>query len=483
MNPCKAVFFADGSAKPNPGYGGYGIFGYVYKDAERSKNIKHPVHGTLFFTPDGVLKEKGEATIEVLRIVEVIHALSNPSSTNNLAELLALHTALTKASEIEGLTEVTVYTDSSYTIDSFTKNIDGWKRNGWKTQTGKDVSNISEMMMLDRVKALLVERDIKIKVEWVKGHAESHGNAMADLFSVAASNSAKRQLQAGGVFNPVVYESDLAYADYKKSYGERDILYFFRDLYFSSNPIDDANYCFLSLSDNPNNKGKRDTSSIFVTNIGYVPPIVNKFKQLFRNIQRNYVTTCCIKLGKLENKELMRLCHLVDIEDLLVRNVNNNNVVSYSFIREKPEHEFLFETNTEYPFIIDAAKLFNQTLDVAMEDKSNNPNLLVRDITERIVKDKKIVLSNKDKSVDFTDVVCDAVQLKQKLLMTVGYDIPSYLALKNIEEDIQQVNLILESKPHSNYCTLFVNIVMSDRNMYSVNIENKYLRTTTHQVV
>lgn len=479
MEPCKAVFFCDGSAKPNPGFGGYGIFGYTYKDAERSKNVKHPAHGTLFFTPDGVLKEKGEAIIEVLRIVEVIHALSNPSSTNNLAELLALATALTKASEIEGLVEVSVFTDSSYVINSFNDDIDKWKVNGWKTQTGKDVSNVSTMLELDRLKTRLKELDVKINVSWVKGHTDSHGNTIADMFSVVASNSAKRQLTEAKEFNPVIFDSNLAYADYKKSYVDRDVLYFFRDLYFTSSDLDDSNFCFLSTSDNPNNKGKRDTSSMFITNIGQVPELVNKLKQLYRTINRNYVTTCCAKISKLDDKEFYRLAHLINIEDLLVKTFNNGKV-NYHLIRDS--QPFLFEANVDYPFIIDASKLFNSTLDIANDDKANNPNVIVRDITDRIVKDKKIVLSNKDKSVDFTDVVCDAVQLKQKLLMTVGSDIPSYLALKNIEEDIEQVLLILESKPNSNYCTLFVNIVVGGRNMYSVNIENKYLRSTTHVV-
>lgn len=479
MEPCKAVFFCDGSAAPNPGFGGYGVFGYTYKNSERSKNIKHPAYGTLFFTPGGVLKEKGEATIEVLRIVEVIHAMSNPSSTNNEAELLALITALTKASEMEGITEITVFTDSSYVVNSFNDDIDNWKVNGWKTRAGKDVSHIALMLQLDQHKTRFKELDVKVNVSWVKGHDESHGNNMADILSVAGSNSARRQLSEGLPFNPVVFDSNLTYADYKKSYADRDILYFFRDLYFSSSELNDTNFCFLSTSDNPNNKGKRDTSSMFVTNIGFVPALMNTIKKLYRSVPRNYVTTCCAKISKLDNKEFYRLGHLINPEDLLVKKLENGKV-NYYLIKDK--QPFIFETNVDYPFMIDASKLFNNTLDVANEDKTNHPNIIVRDITERIVKDKKIVLSNKDKSVDFTDVVSDAVQLKQKLLMTVGYDIPSYLALKNIEEDIQQVNLILESKPNSNYCTLFVNIVMSDRNMYSVNIENKYLRSTTHVV-
>ena len=480
MTASKAVFFCDGSAKPtNPGFGGYGIFGYTYKETERSKNIKHPAHGTLFFTPGGVLKEKGTATIEVLRVVEVIHAVNNPLTSNNLAELLALQTALLKSNQMEDVTDVTVFTDSSYVVDAFNKNIDIWKRTNWKTQTGKDVSNVLEMMELDRIKAVLNERGIKMNVNWVKGHDESHGNQMADIFSVIGSNSARRQFEAGTPFQKVVFESDLAYGDYKKTYLDRDVLYFMRDLYFTSAAVDDTGYCFLSTSDNPNNKGKRDTSSLFMTNVGQVPAFINQIKAIFRKVPRKYITTCTAKISILDNKELYRLIHLVNVEDMLVKKVKND-VVEYQFVRD--DKPFLYEANVDYPFIMDASRVFARTVDIANSNKTDNPDLIVRDITDRIVKEKKIVLSNKDKSVDFTDVISDSVQLKQKLLMTVGYDIPSYLALKNIEEDIQQVYLILESKPNSNHCTLYIQIVTADRNMYSVNIENKYLRTTTHQV-
>ena len=475
----KFVGFADGSAKPNPGHGGYGVFGYTYKNTERSKNIKHPAHGTLSFTPDGVLKEKGDVTIEVLRIVEVIHAMNNPSSTNNEAELRALVAALTKASEVEGITDIKVYTDSSYVINSYKDDIDNWKLNGWKTRSGKDVSHISLMLELDAFKIRFKELDINVDLQWVKGHGDSHGNVMADMFSVIGSNSAKRQMEEGLEFNPIVYDSVMAYADYKKSYVGRDVLYFLRDMYFTSNEIDDNNFCFLSTSDNPNNKGKRDTASMFMTSVGYVPEMLAKFRNLYRKVRRNYVTTCCVKISKLDNKEFYRLGHLLNVEDMLVKKFHNGKT-NYHLIRD--DQPFIFETNVDYPFMIDANKLFNNTIDIVNEDKTNNPNIIVRDITERIVKDKKIVLSNKDKSVDFTDVVSDAVQLKQKLLMAVGYDIPSYLALKSIEEDIQQVLLILESKPNNNYCTLFVNVVLANRSMYSVNIENKYLRSTTHVV-
>lgn len=470
----KAIYFTDGSCKGNPGYAGYGVYGYHYQLSDKPKNIKHPIHGTLYYTTTGVNKEKDTINIEVTRVIEIIHAINNYKSTNNEAELLAVVTAFEKASQIENLSELTIYTDSNYIVSSFNENLEIWKQNNWKRIDHKPIVHIKEWTIIDNFKKEFTEKDIKINVEWVKGHSDIHGNNIADMFSVAGSNSARRQLNSkSSEFNSVILDSDLPYSEYKKSFIEKDILFFFRDLYFSSDKLNDTNYCFLSTSDNPNTLGKRDTSSIFISNIGYVPEIVNKFKSLYRSIERNYITTCCIKLNKFDNKELLRLAHLINIEDILVKNVSGRKT-TYNLIKDTTP--FMFENSVEYPFIINASKLFNKMLDVSNSDKSETDNLIVKDITDRIVSDGKIVLSNKDKSVDFTDVIGNSVKLKQKLLVTVGYDIPNYLALKNIEKKIEKVYLILETKPDNNFCTLFINILMSDRNIYSVNIENKFLK-------
>jgi len=475
MQPNKVVLFTDGSVKPNPGFGGYGIFGYVYKDREKHKNTKHPIHNNLFFTPDGILKEKSEAIIEVTHILEVIHAVNDPKCTNNRAELLALVYAFDKASQIENLAELTIFTDSSYLVKMFNHELEAIRNNGWRRKDNKEAAYVSEWSILYVYKTTFAEKGIKVRVEWVNSHADNYGNNIADIYSAIGSNSAKQQIENTTTkFNKVVYESYCSYTDYKKSYLDKDIVFFFKDLYFSSSNLDDRTYCFLSSSDNPNIKGKRDTSSIFATNIGYVPEIINKFKALYRSINRDYISTCCLKLSKLEDKELYRLAHLLNIEDLLVKQVNGK-VVTYSIIRDT--QPFIFENTADYPFIVDMTRLFCRMLDIEEEHKTGNEFIITRDITDKIVQEGKIVFSNKDKSIDFTDVVSDAVHLKQKLIVTIGYDIPSYLALKNIEKEIQKVYLLLETKPDSNYCTLFINIVMANRSIYSVNIDNKYLRS------
>lgn len=467
------VYYTDGStASSNPGYAGAAAVGYSFKYTERHKNIKHPVHTNLYFTSKGILPDKEDTPIEVLTIVEVIEAINNPTSTNNEAELLGFLIALEKASAVTNLSSLTIYTDSNYIVTSFNENIEKWKENSWRRQDNKPIVHIVEWSKIDEFKKLFNSKNIPVNVIWVKGHSDNYCNNLADLYSAVASNSSRRQLRDNiDNFKARLLDSELTYSDYKKSYKNKDIVMYFRDLYFSSNHMDDTNYCFLSTSDNPNTIGKRDTASIFVTNTGYVPSIINNLKKIYRSIERENISTCCIKLNKLENKDIYRLTELVDAEDLIVKTTFNGKI-SYSIIRDNTP--FIFENGMDYPFIMNATSLFTRMYDL-ITDTEPNENRFSIDITERIVKEGKIAFSNKEKNLDFTDLFKDKILLKQKLLVTVGYDIPNYLALKNIEKDIQKVYLILNCNRDSNYCTLYVNIETVDRNLYSVNIENKFL--------
>ena len=467
------VVHADGSSKGNPGYGGFGVFGYTYIETDRPKNVKHPVHATLFFTPSGLSKEKSEQPIEVTHVYEVIHAIDSPSATNNQAELLAVICALSKAKELMGLTNVTVYTDSNYVVGSFQDGVEKWRKNDWKRLDGKPIVHRPQWELIESLKKELEGRGVSVNLIWVKGHNGDHSNEIADLYSVIGSNSARRQLTEGLPFNSRILENFLSYQDFKKSYLEKDIVLYFRDLYFSSDSLDDRHYCFLCTSEDPNSIGKRDTSSIFATNIGYVPAVVNKLKEIYRKLNRNYIATCCIKLSKLEDKDLYRLAHSVGIEELLVRGEKNGST-HYTLIKDNTL--FMFENTVNYPFIVNASKLFSNMVHITDMVEDGDHRVIVKDITPRVVCDGKIVFSNKDKHLDFSELFENDITLRQKLLVTVGYDVPSYLALKNIEDKIQKVSLILDHQRENNFCTMYLKIDTDDRSIYSVNIENKFLK-------
>lgn len=470
----KAFFCTDGSCRPtNPGYSGYGVFGYTYKETERSKNIKHPIHPSLYFTTLGLKKEKDEKNLEIIKIVEVIKAINNPTSTNNEAELHAFITALEKASKIDDLSSLTIHTDSNYIVTSFNENINKWKVNNWRRQDNKQIVHYKDWLIIDHYKEKFASTGIDVTVNWVKGHADDYCNNLADIYSVVGSNSARRQFINNLDFNTDILDIELSYQDYKKSFLSKDIIFSFRDLYFSSDKLDDTNYCFLSTSENPNTIGKRDTSSIFVNNIGYVPPIVNNLKELYRKIERSYTTTCCLKLSKLDNKDLYRLTNYINLEDMLVKYIINGKVV-YNVINDN--NPFIFENGMEYPFIISAANLFDRMAYIdSILDKPDN-NLIIKDVTSIFIENNKLKISNKDKILDLTDTFSEGVLLRQKLLLNIGYDIPNYLALKNIEDSIANIFVILQYKQDSNFCTLYSLLKLKDRDMYCVNIENKFLK-------
>ena len=108
--------------------------------------------------------------------------LQGPRQTNQRAEL----TALLRALEIAPLYRpVEIYTDSRYSINCVTQWYDNWNRNGWTTAKGAKVENKD---LITEVKRMMDERkDVygaQTTFVWVKGHAATEGNVMADRLAV-----------------------------------------------------------------------------------------------------------------------------------------------------------------------------------------------------------------------------------------------------------------------------------------------------------
>lgn len=93
-------------------------------------------------------------------------------TTNNRMELTAAIEAL-KA--LKKNCDVMLYTDSMYVKNGIQKWVDKWKRNNWKTASGKPVKNQDLWKSLDRE----VSRH-RISWRWVKGHSGNPGNERAD---------------------------------------------------------------------------------------------------------------------------------------------------------------------------------------------------------------------------------------------------------------------------------------------------------------
>ncbi|MET8628324.1 ribonuclease H [Kitasatospora sp. NPDC004669] len=110
-------------------------------------------------------------------------------STNNIGELTALQQLL---SATDPAVPLEVRLDSTYTRDSVTKWLKGWKRNGWKTAAGKPVANRE---LIQRIDELLEGRDVTFV--YVPAH-QVDGDPLNAIADKAASDAARTQQGAAG---------------------------------------------------------------------------------------------------------------------------------------------------------------------------------------------------------------------------------------------------------------------------------------------
>jgi ribonuclease HI len=131
--------FTDGSARGNPGPGGYGV---------------------------------------LLRFNDQLKELSGGfrRTTNNRMELLALIIGLEslKTNKLP----IRVYSDSKYVIDAITKKwVHGWVKKGFKGKKNKDLW----------LRYLNLEKQFHLEFIWVKGHNGHPENERCDVLAVAAA--------------------------------------------------------------------------------------------------------------------------------------------------------------------------------------------------------------------------------------------------------------------------------------------------------
>jgi ribonuclease HI len=133
--------YTDGSAKGNPGPGGYGV---VMKFNDKVKEL----------------------------------AKGYRLTTNNRMELLAVITALEQLKTNEYPVEI--YSDSKYVIDSITKGwVFGWQKKGFKDKKNADLW----------LRYLSLHHKFRLNYIWVKGHAGHPENERCDLLATTAADN------------------------------------------------------------------------------------------------------------------------------------------------------------------------------------------------------------------------------------------------------------------------------------------------------
>ncbi len=140
----KVLIYTDGSARGNPGPGGY---------------------GTLLLSGDNQKKLSG----------------GFKKTTNNRMELMAVIMGLESLNQT---CEVEVYSDSKYVINAMTRGwIIGWKSNGWAKKHKQILKNSDLWKRLDKAISLH-----SITWVWVKGHAGNRYNELCDQLATSAAD-------------------------------------------------------------------------------------------------------------------------------------------------------------------------------------------------------------------------------------------------------------------------------------------------------
>lgn len=467
------IVYTDGSCLPNQGFGGCGIFGFTCVELEKAKNFRYPIKTNVIFTTKGMATNNEKENIEVLEVFESILAVKHSKVTNNETELLAVQTVIRKALEIEGLTRVLIKTDSKYIVSSFNEYISNWKKNNWRRSNGETVSHLEIWQDIDSLRTTLTEKEITLELEWVKGHSDSFGNNLVDLFAGIGSNAAKECTDDSSPSVRVILDQVSDYKTYKDSFNDKDIVYNYNHLFFGSKEQDDVNYCFLTSANDISGIGKRDITSLFSVNIGYVPEVINRIKARYRSAVKGYSRMVSIRLPLLTDKTMLRLSKYINIEDMMVTKHDGYETYFGMIGCTTP---FVYSDNNNLPFIMSSNRLFARIIDVN-ETLKQGTLLNPIDITDRIVKDGKLAFTNMDKFLEFESNFIKK-NLKQIFRLSLGFDLPSYLSLKSMEEDISKVELILV-EDESNFVTSYVKIHTEERVVYSVNIDNKFLKYPT----
>lgn len=138
----KVTLYTDGACSGNPGVGGWGA-------------------------------------VLMFKTFEKRFSGAEQATTNNRMELFAVISGLELLKEP---CEVTVYSDSAYTVNAFNNGwIYAWERDGWKKSDNKQVLNVDLWQRL-----LALTRIHSVSFVKVKGHADNEYNNICDKLATDA---------------------------------------------------------------------------------------------------------------------------------------------------------------------------------------------------------------------------------------------------------------------------------------------------------
>ena len=416
-----AVIYSDGSARPNPGFSGSGIHGYIYTDKELGvKTGNKPNHYTL--TDNGYLRND-ELNKIPHQIVSPTHYIDwafpgEKVGTNNTAEVSAIIVGLRELNKL-GVTNILLKADSMYALNILYKLLNP------EIEVSKILENVTVnqkyWIELNDVLQVLFKNNVEIEARHVKAHTDNLGNNMADKLALLGRTGSSRFFHAIDQF-PFKDDFTLTEAkQYWKPKSDRHDLLSQRQMYFTNLDVPDETggmwYTMLKYSED-RELGKKTNDAAF--SIVYLPEPDEKIAELLEIYKMNTmdkVSVATLRIDELYRPNMLRL-------------YNRFGKYLYLYNRARNRHEI---TPLEDGVLVN--ELYPQGLAFSAMDNTQTLHNVYSDYKNKTTNASKIFIDITDQFYDDTDK--GLVFKKDLNTNNTGIDITYMLGDKEIKIPIQ----------------------------------------------
>lgn len=295
----RIIFYSDGSCRPNPGVGGWGMHGYLFDTELKIKKTASPAGFKI--TDKGYLSKEQSMLVEhtIVCPIEYYDASGycGDNTTNNVTELLAVYNILLFTSTHDlAVSEIHIHIDSNYVLNGLGKILSDVK---WSSETNSDI-----WTKVKEITAMLTDLGIDITPLKIAAHSNNYGNDIAD----------KRAMIGGLLKNEKV--STIMNITEAPKYSRNELsnrlvkypLLHPRSMVFSTDADINYNnnYCILD-HDSKLPIGKFSSTSTYILTILDDPiSIIEDVKLKQRAISANCGVSAVLKLSDLLKKDVMQ---------------------------------------------------------------------------------------------------------------------------------------------------------------------------------
>ena len=417
MNEYGVVLYTDGGARPNPGYGGWGMHGYLYKHNPEIK--KFTVNQRCYITDEGYLtthvENKKNEIVErdmtdkpKIEIVKYINGYGsfNDTVSNNYTELVGAVNAIKTTTEslnptIDGnIKKLTILCDSEYAVKAIQRDLSVLIKSDWKNSDGKEIKNRWILQNIHDAKTDLDNQKIDYNCKWVKGHNGDPGNEYADWNATTGVFLSTREHSD---FNKVLIEDP---KEYWKIDEDRHPLLFLRRCYFTSDTDLDKPVYIMGEHGDKNSffmfpRSESVLSLVFLPTVNQTLKTVMEHQLKFLGGSENpkkknlfiSKTKFSIDMLSLYNREIQRSLKSFGTDQFYFKNANNIGLIhanKESIIDElNPQYlGFQFEDkvkNVEDLYGIVTDMIRGNKLNTKPDDKQECPEwiYITQDITDQ----------------------------------------------------------------------------------------------------